>query len=321
MQAFLWPWLLALLLLAPLLVWLYRRGLKPPAESALVHPDLALIAQASLSGRRWLRHLPALLYLAAILVAVVALARPTIAVPEAHPQAGIVLALDISLSMRAADVEPSRIDAAKSALKVFVHDLPKGARAGLVTFAGYATLVVPLTDDHERIVQAVDFVQLGRGTVIGEAMLESLKAFPSLEERQGFGADPQRFATIVLLSDGANRGGVHPFTALEEVKRQQVTVHTIGVGSPASGPVPGAPEGMQAMMRFDETTLRTIAEESGGRFAFVDSAEELHNVYRELGQALVWRFRRDEATALASLAAAALLLASLGLGELRRRVV
>jgi Ca-activated chloride channel homolog len=158
MQAFLWPWLLALLLLAPLLVWLYRRGLKPPAESALVHPDLALIAQASLSGRRWLRHLPALLYLAAILVAVVALARPTIAVPEAHPQAGIVLALDISLSMRAADVEPSRIDAAKSALKVFVHDLPKGARAGLVTFAGYATLVVPLTDDHERIVQAVDFV-------------------------------------------------------------------------------------------------------------------------------------------------------------------
>jgi Ca-activated chloride channel homolog len=317
---FLWPQALALLLAAPLVVWWYRRGRRPPARAVAYHPDLALLARAIPAGAgRARRHLPAALYLAALLAAVVALARPTLPVPEAHPQAGIVLALDVSISMQASDVAPSRIAAAVSALRAFVHDLPAGTRIGLVTFAGYATLVVPLTDDHDRVLAAVSTPQLGRGTVIGEALLASLEAFPSLDERRALGDDPRSFATIVLLSDGANRGGVPPLQALEEVIAQEVTVHTVGVGSSTS-PGGGGAGPFGGSYSFDETTMRTIADRSGGRFAFVDSSEELHDVYRELSRALAWRVRRDEATAVASLAAAVLLAASVAVAGAWRRL-
>jgi Ca-activated chloride channel homolog len=319
-DAFLWPQVLLLLLAAPLLVWWYRRGRRPPARAVSYHPDLALLARAVPAGRgRARRHLPAALYLAALLLAVVALARPTLPVPEAHPQAGIVLALDVSISMQATDVSPSRIAAAVVALEGFVRELPPGTRVGLVTFAGYATLAVPLTDDHDRVLQAVRTPQLGRGTVIGDALLASVGAFAPLEERRASGEDPRSLATVVLLSDGANRGGTPPLVALDEVIAQQVTVHTIGVGSAASGGGDGF-GAFGGAMRFDETTLRTIAERSGGRFAFVDSAEELGDVYRDLSRAVAWRVRRDEATAVAALAAAVLLATSMGLAGLLRRV-
>ncbi len=320
MSAFLWPWALALLLLAPLLVWLYRRGLEPPGASAVLHPDLALVARAGASGRRWRRHLGALLYFGALLLALLALARPTLAIPEANPQAGIMLALDVNLSMEARDIQPNRFEAARDAVRAFVDELPQGTRVGLVTFAGYATQVVSLTDDHERLLTAVDRLRMDFGTVIGDALIGSVASLPSLAARELTGDDPERLATVILLSDGRNFGGVDPLIALEEAKRQRVTVHTVGVGTLSDGPIPGIPERYWFAARFDEAMLRTIAEETGGRFVFVDSAGELRDVYRDLGRSLVWRFRREEATAVAALAASLLLLLSLGIGRLRRRV-
>ena len=232
-----------------------------------------------------------------------------------------MLALDVSLSMQATDVTPSRFEAARSALQTFLSELPEGARVGLVTFAGYATTVVPLTDDHERILDAVEFLSLGRGTVIGEALLESLAALPSLEDREASGDDPATLATIILLSDGRNRGGVDPLLAVAEAKRQQVTVHTVGVSTTTDGPVPGLPGRFGSAARFDETTLRAVATQTGGRYTFVDSAGQLRDVYSELSRSLTWRFGRDEATAVAALGAAALLLLSVGWSALRRRVL
>ena len=320
-NTFIWPWALLLLLALPLFIWLYRRLLKPPARSVAFHPDLALLKEAGASGRRWRRHAPAVVYLAALTLALVALARPTLKVPEANPQAGIVLALDVSRSMEATDIEPSRFEAARAALRTFVSELPEGARVGLVTFAGYATTVVPLTDDHERLLESVKFLNLGRGTAIGEALLESLGTLPSLETRQNLEDDPSSLATIILLSDGRNRNGVDPLEAVAEVQRQQVKVYTIGVGTSSAGSVPGLPGQFGGAGRFDETTLRTIAETTGGSYVFVDSARQLRDVYNQLSRALVWRFRRDEATALVTLAAAVLLFFSLVWSELRRRVL
>jgi Ca-activated chloride channel homolog len=313
-ELFLWPLLLLATVVLPLAVWRYRASQRRSAKAVLLHTDLPNLRVAAAHGRRWARHLPAVLYAMALGVGLLALARPTAAVLEAHPHAGIMLALDVSLSMTATDVSPSRIRAAEEALVGFVRGLPAGIRVGLVTFAGYATTVVPLTDDHERVIGGVGALSLGRGTVIGDALLEALRSFPDLEERQALGGDPASYAVIVLLSDGANRGGTSPALAVRELEAAQVRVHTIGVGSAAVA----AQQPFGSAMRFDESTLRMVADSTGGRYAFVDSSEALHDVYRELGRSLAWRVRRDEATGYASLLAGVMLAASLGMAWFRR---
>jgi Ca-activated chloride channel family protein len=315
-MSFLWPWALLLLALVPLLTWLYRRALRPPAEAVTVHPDLELIARAGASGKRWPRHVPAAFYLAACALALLAVARPTLPVPEAHPQAAIILALDSSWSMRATDIEPSRFEAAKEAVRSFLAGVPRNTRVGLVTFGHFAYLVVPPTDDHELLLQAVEPLTLLRGTAIGEALLASVEALPDIAERQSVDA-PSSLATIILLSDGQNRDGIDPIDALAEVNLNEVTVHTVGVGTTEGGFDRG---GFGRAFRFDETTLRRIAEETGGRYAFVDSAGDLSDVYTELGRSLVWRMAPEEATAVAALAAAVLLLLAIFVAEYRRRV-
>jgi Ca-activated chloride channel family protein len=315
-MSFIWPWALLLLVLVPVLVWLYRRALRPPAKAVAIHPDLELIATAGASGRRWPRHVPAGLYLGACAFALLAVARPTLPVPEAHPQAAIVLALDSSWSMRANDIEPSRFEAAKEAVRSFLAGVPRNTRVGLVTFGHFANVVSPPTDDHELLLQAVDLLALQRGTAIGEALLASVDALPDLTERQAVG-DPRELATVILLSDGQNRSGIHPLLALDDVRSQQVTVHTIGVGTADSSDGTGR---IGRVFRFDETTLKRIAQETGGRYVFVESADDLREVYSGLGRSLTWRMAPEEATALASLMAAVLLLMAIGLSEFRRRV-
>lgn len=313
MISFLWPWALALLVAVPLLVWLYRKGLRPPAQAVALHPDLALLARAA-SRSRW-RHGPAALYLTACGLALLAVARPALPVPEAHPSAAIILALDSSWSMRADDIQPTRLDAAKAAVHAFLDDVPRNTRVGLVTFGYSANVVSPPTTDHERLRRAVELMTLQRGTAIGDALLASMSALPTLAEREAVG-EPESLATIILLSDGQNRGGIDPLEALAEVRRNRITVHTVGVGTTAGSTSPG----FGRAFRFDEATLRRIASETDGRYVFVDSASDLHDVYRDLGRALAWRMVPEEATALASLGAAVLLLAGLAWGERRRRV-
>lgn len=322
MTGFLWPGALVLLALVPLLVWAYRRALRRPARSVALHPDVALLARASGPRRRWTAHLPAALYLAAVTLGLAALARPTFPVPQADPRAGIMLAIDVSRSMAATDIAPSRFEAARDALKTFVRSLPGGARVGLVAFSSYATTVVPLTPDHQRVLDAVDLLTLGRSTAIGEGILESVKDLPSLEERQKGGADPSGLATVVLLSDGRNRNGIAPLEAAAEAKKQQVVVDTIGVGTVnGAGSDPYGSTRFGYAGRFDETTLKAIASDTGGEYVFVDSASKLNQVYRRLGHGVAWTWRKEEASGLVALAAAALLLVSMGLSQARRRVV
>jgi Ca-activated chloride channel homolog len=313
---FVWPWVLLLLFLTPVLVWFYHSARKQPGKSLLLYPNLGLLAKANAKRRRWQHHLPAVLYLSSALLVVIALARPTIVVPEIDPKAGIVLALDVSRSMRTQDITPNRFEAAREAVREFVRGLPEEARVGLVVFAGYASRVVPITDDHERVLQAVDLLSMGRGTAIGEAMLESLEAFPTLEEREALG-EPERLATIILLSDGRNRNGIDPLEALEQVKAQRVTVHTIGVGNPNANLLPGS-EGFSG---FNEADLRTIAEETGGQFVFADSASVLNEAYQDFRRTLMWQFGRDEATSFVALAAGLILFISVSMAQLKRRIL
>ncbi|WP_027893591.1 vWA domain-containing protein [Calidithermus chliarophilus] len=316
-----WPWALFLLAFLPLFVWTYWRSVRRRGEAAVVYPHLALLTRAGAEGRRWSRYLPALLYLASLALLILALARPSLAIPRANPQAGVILALDVSRSMAAGDVKPNRFTAAQNALKAFVRELPEGARVGLVIFARYARLVVPLTSEHHRVMEAVNLLEMDFGTTIGDGLMESVQALPSLEERKATGEDPYKLATVILLSDGRNYGGVDPLEAAAEAARQQVTVHTIGVGSVTEGPIPGIEPRLWWAARFDEETLRSIAQATGGEYYFVDSASALKQTYSDLSRSVVWDYHRDEATGYAVMAAVACLLASLLLGEWRRRVI
>lgn len=319
-MVFIWPWALILLLLVPLLVWLYRRSLRPPAESVVLYPDVAMLAWASRQTSNWRQHLSAGLYLLALVMAVVALARPTLPVLQADPRAAVVLAVDISRSMQATDVQPSRFEAARAALRTLIRELPEGMRVALVTFSRNAQLVVPLTTDRDRLLEAVDFLELNLGTAIGDAILESIMALPPLPERAE-APDPKSLATIILLTDGRSLAGVDPVEAAKEAARLQIRVHAIGIGRSSDGPVPGLPEQYALAAQFDEEALKEIARVGDGEYFFVDSAGKLREAYRNLTRQMTWRVRQDEVSALFALLTALFLLMSLGVAQFRRSVI
>lgn len=319
-MSFSWIWALCLLLVLPLLIWLYHRGLKPASQSVVLYPGLDNLMQASKKSS-WRKHVPAMLYALTLVLGIFALARPNFPVPVADPRAGIILALDISRSMMATDIKPNRFDAARAALKTFVENLPQGTQIGLVTFARYATTVVPLTDNHETVLKAVQMLEMDFGTVIGDGLIESIKNLPSLEDRQAEAGDPSKLATIILLSDGRSMDGIDPLRAAREARDQQIIVHTIGAGSISDGPIPGLPPRYQFAARFDEETLKAVAQIAGGQYHFVDSASDLKQTYRQISKLVTNRFKQDEVTAFFALATAGLLAMSMLLGQFGRKVI
>ena len=300
------------LLLLPAFWWVYLHLRVRRGSSAVVFTDFKSLLKASKPATLK----PAsLFYFLSLSLGLFALARPTMPIAVANPQAGIVLAIDTSRSMRQTDVRPSRFEAAREALRSFIAELPPGVRISLVNFGGYASMTVPLTADHEQVTDALERLYLIRGTAIGEALIKSMTAFPDLPDRPNRG-ESNGLATVILLSDGRNRAGISPLDALEQIKAKDVTVHTIGVGTNSRFDM----NGFGDMYQFDEETLRTIAEETGGRYVFVDSASDLNEVYKSLSRSIAWQTSRQEVTALFTLAASAFLFFSLGISYFMRQV-
>jgi len=173
-MTFLWPGMLWLIAAVPALVALYLLLLWRKKKAALRYASLSIVKEAMAAGRRFRRHLPPLLFLLTIATLLVAVARPAAIVRLPTQQLTIILAMDVSGSMRARDVEPNRLVAAQEAGKAFVADLPRGVRVGVVAFAGTAAVVQPPTHNREDIVAAVDRFQLQRGTAIGSGIILSL---------------------------------------------------------------------------------------------------------------------------------------------------
>lgn len=313
-MGFQFPLLLWLLLLIPLLVWVYwRRMQRGDASAHVLYPNLAQLA--GIAEPRWKRHLSALLYGLALVLAIVALARPQATIPAPDNMATVIVTLDISLSMRAQDVEPSRIEVAKREAQNFVRALPDSAKVGLVSFAGYATLEVEPTTDHQRVIDQIELLQLARRTAIGDGLLESLKAIPKDDQGKPLGP-----STVVLLSDGRTNSGVDPLEVTPFVKDMGVVVHTIGLGR-RSNPNDPDPQWGSYWMQFDEETLRAIADSTGGQYYAAESAEALRQAYRNLGRVVGWKPQRTEVSGVFGLAAGLLLASSLLISNLRRRVI
>jgi Ca-activated chloride channel family protein len=332
-MTFLWPELLWLLVTVPALVGLYVLLLRRKKKQALRYASLGMVRDAMGAGQRFRRHVPPLVFLLALIVLVVAIARPTatITLPSQHET--IILAMDVSGSMRAADVEPNRIGAAQAAARAFVADQPASARIGVVSFAATASVVQPPTRNREDILAAIDRFQLQRGTAVGSGILVSLKTiFPDVEfdlrgsnprdDPRGVPLDkagvsgkaapktvpPGSYtsAAIILLTDGQTTTGPNPIEAARMAADRGVRVFTVGIGT-ANGEILGS-EGWSMRVRLDEESLKTIANVTHGEYFYASNAMDLKKVYESLNTRLSLETRQTEVTALLAAAAAVITL-------------
>jgi Ca-activated chloride channel family protein len=335
-MTFLWPELLGLLLAIPALIGVYLLLLRRNRRRVRRYASLALIRAAVDAGQGMRRYTPPLLFLLALVLLVIAIARPTavLTLPARHET--IILAMDVSGSMRATDVAPSRIVAAQNAARAFIADQPASARIGVVSFAATASVVQPPTRNREEILAAIDRFQLQRGTAIGSGILVALKTiFPDVdfdrhaanprqgaerrlppEQAGGPAQDPPKAvppgsyteAAIILLTDGQTTTGPDPIEAARMAADHGVRIYTVGIGT-ANGEIL-ASEGWSMRVRLDEPALKTIADITRGGYFYASNAADLKTVYESLNSRLSLETRRAEITA--PLAAVAALTALVG---------
>ncbi|HZE51338.1 MAG TPA: VWA domain-containing protein [Jatrophihabitantaceae bacterium] len=254
---------------------------------------------ASVAPRRpgWRRHLTFALLLIGLSVLTVGVAQPTAAVRVPRDRATVMLAIDVSLSMQAVDVLPNRMDAAKKGAREFVDLLPPRINVGLVKFGGNSTLVVAPTIDRDAVKREIDKLEPEDSTAIGEAIYTCLGSITTFSRAVTAKNDKPPPARIVLLSDGASNKGRSPMQAAAEAKTEGVPVSTIAFGTdtgtvdlPGYGPQP---------VPADKTTLREVADATGGTFHTAASAEELRSVYANIGsqigyttshKSVAWRY-------------------------------
>lgn len=344
---FLWPhnlwWMLVLPLLPALYLWLLRRGGKP----ALVYSSLRVVREAM--SPTWRRHLPPALVFVALALLLLALARPTAPVPLPWAKSTIWLAIDISRSMRVADVQPTRMVAAQDAAKAFLGEVPRHIEVGLVTFAGSAQVAQRATLDRPSLVGAIDAIQMQYGTAIGSAIVVCLaELFPDhgidlsemtfgwrrqqgttttprgLDENKADKPPPKEItpvppgsyesAAIILLSDGRRTTGVDTLEAAKMAADRGVRIYVVGLGTPEGHTALG--DGMAMYLQLDEPTLKHVAQMTGGEYHHAGTAEKLRSVYQTLGSRMQVSKRDTELTALLALVAAVLLAAGAGLSVL-----
>ncbi|AEG91682.1 VWA domain-containing protein [Ramlibacter tataouinensis] len=336
---FLWPkylWLMATLpLLAAAYVWLLRRR----GKMAVRYSSLGTVRAAA--ARSWRRHVPPFLLLLACAGLLFAAARPVAQVPLPGARSTIVLAMDVSLSMRVADVKPTRLVAAQDAAKSFLRELPKGIEVGLVTFAGSSQVAQRATLDRGVLVAAIDAFQMQTGTAVGNAIVVSLaELFPEHQLDVGemtFGSNrgarsldepskPRRkqitpvapgsysSAAIILLSDGRRTTGVDTLAAAKIAADLGVRIYVVGLGT-VNGEA-SSPEGMPIYLQLDEPTLREVARMTGGEYHHAGTAEKLRSVYENLGSRVQVMARETELTGLLALSSALVALAGAALSVL-----
>jgi len=335
---FLWPQFLWLLLALPLLVLLYVWLIRRKKKLALRYASLSIVREAMGTGQSIRRHIPPALFLLAMAALVIAAARPLAVVVLPSNQQTIILAMDVSGSMRAADVQPNRLVAAQEAAKGFIKELPRTVKVGIVAFAGSAQVAQLPTTNHEDLFTAIDSFQLQRATATGNAIVVSLATlFPdagidisdfvpqSIQrgvsiDRAGKGAAKEftpvapgsyTSAAIIMLTDGQRTTGVDPLDAAKAAADRGVRVYTVGVGT-VDGETIGF-EGWSMRVRLDEETLKAIANKTQAEYFYAGTAHDLKKVYNTLSSRLTIEKKETEISALFAMGAAALALLSAGL--------
>ena len=338
---FQWPEFLWLMLALPLLVLLYVWLLRRKKKMALRYASLSIVKEAMGPGQSVRRHIPPALFLLAIAAMLFSAARPMAVITLPSTQQTVMLAMDVSGSMRATDVQPNRLVAAQNAAKSFLKELPRHVKVGIVAFAGSAQLAQLPTVNREDLVSAIDRFQLQRGTAIGNGIVMSLATlFPDAgidmesmqtgrDRQRGFAIDGEKkekkafvpvtpgsytSAAIIMLTDGQRTTGVDPIEAAKLAADRGVRIYTVGIGT-VDGETIGF-EGWSMRVRLDEETLKAIATRTNAEYFYAGTAADLKKVYDTLSTRLTVEKKETEISGLLALAAAALSLLSAGLSLL-----
>jgi len=340
--SFLWPQFLWALLVLPVLVLLYWWLMRRRRQASLRFASLSIVREAMGKGPGWRRHVPAVLLLLAFAAMLLASARPMATIVLPSTQQTIILAMDVSGSMRATDVLPNRLVASQNAAKAFLAELPRHVKVGIVAFAGSAQVVQPVTLSREDLVAAIDKFQMQRATAIGSAIVVSLSEIfpgqgidlasmtygrnndpfgpqgmaidqPQAEKKPFEPVPPGSYgsAAIILLTDGQRTTGVDTEEATQLAAERGVRVYTVGVGT-VDGEVIGF-EGWSMRVRLDEETLKSVARETKGEYYYAGTADNLKKVYETLSTRLTVEKKETEVSGLLALVAALLVLLSAGL--------
>lgn len=316
------PWWLLLLAVPVALAVGYVLAVRSKRRRTVRFGNFGAVKAVDRGGRRWFTHLPAALLVVALLALVVALAGPQNEQKVPRNRATVMLVVDVSLSMEATDVAPSRLEAAQEAATTFTNNLTPGVNLGLVSFAGTASMLVAPSTDRGPVVRAIERLKLDERTATGEAIYTSTQAIQTFTDSLG-GPDQAPPARIVLLSDGKETVPADPteergaFTAAERAKEAGVPVSTISFGTLyGTVDIQGRPQPVPV----DDASLRTIAEKSGGEFFTASSLEELDSVYRTLEEQIGFEWKKADASRpwLVAGALLAMLAAAGSLGAHRR---
>jgi Ca-activated chloride channel family protein len=315
--------MLWLLILVPVLVFAYILLQRRRQKYAVRYASLSLVRDALGRGPGFRRHIPALLFLLGLAVMIVALARPATTVVLPSQQGTVILALDISGSMRADDMEPNRLGAAKTAARAFVEKQPKDVRIGIVAFSTTSALVQAPTKDRDQVMAAINRLATQRGTAVGNGILTSLRAifeesgqdlssslFESFAEPESMpeAVEPGSYsnAVVVLLSDGQSNRGPDPLEMADRAAMLGVRIYTVGLGSP-EGVIMNF-WGRSIRVRLDEEALKSIARKTDAGYFKADNETDLRQIYETLSTKFISQREQTEITAFFTAAAAMIVL-------------
>ena len=304
--AFIWPVMLRLLLLVPLLVWLYLRLRRRQAEAAAALGPLgqAQNRAGQKLGRR--RHIPPILYLFGLTVLLLALARPQMVVNPPRVQGTVILAFDVSNSMMADDLAPTRIEAAQEAAVAFVENQPESIEIGVVAFSNGGLIIQQPIHDRAAILDAVGRLTPQGGTSLGQGIFTSLNAIAgetlAIDEESGaidvgeIELDNYSSAVVLLLTDGENMGPPDPLAIAQVAAEAGVRIYAIGIGSEEGALI--EVEGFNLVTALDETLLQELANVTNGTYYQAEDADVLQEIYRNVDLQLTVEGQMMETTAL-----------------------
>ncbi|WP_410669953.1 VWA domain-containing protein [Amycolatopsis sp. cmx-4-68] len=292
------PWWFLLLIAVAAVAVGYVLAQRARRKRTMRFANLELLEKVAPKSQGWVRHLPAVLIVLSLLILTVALAGPTAEQKVPRNRATVLLVIDVSLSMEATDVAPTRLKAAQDAATQFAQNMTPGINLGLISFAGTATVLVNPTTDRNGVIKAIENLKLAQSTATGEGIFAALQSVESFSSVVG-GADGPPPARIVLMSDGkqtvpedlyAARGG---YTAAQAAKQAGVPISSISFGTThGSVTIDDKPQPVSV----DDESLREIARLSGGDFYKAASAEELKKVYADLGEQIGYEIKDADAS-------------------------
>ena len=331
-MTFTWPLALWGLAVVPLAVWVHFAVRRRRMRFAVHYTNLEVLAGVVEGVPAWRRNLPAALYLLALSVLMVGFARPEASVLVPRERATVVLVMDTSGSMKANDVRPTRLDAAKTAARTFIDQLPERFQVGTVAFADEAEILTQPTVDRAAVRAAIESLEAQGATAMGDAVVEALKLngtraatsptppalvptpTPSPSARPSERGPGEELDAVLLLSDGYNTSGdVEPMEAAARARDAEVPVYTIALGTPDG--VLQAPDAFGQLRSVqvppDYDTLRAIAEETDAEFFMAPNSDDLRRIYENLGSRIGFVLDKEEVTY--AFAGAGLLLAAAGM--------